>query len=202
MASHLDELDLATLPDYAFGAASPSWWAVFGLMLIEGAAFLLAIGAYLYLMPFETQWPPAPHPPPGWPVGVALLVVLLSSELANVWTKRAGHAMDLARVRAGLAVMVGAGLLAIGLRAFEFLDLNVHWTDNAYGSIVWAILVLHTAHLVTDVYDTVVLLAVSWRKKMTGRKFADVVDNGMYWHFIVWSWVVLFVLLYAVPRWR
>jgi len=26
-------------------------------------------------------------------------------------------------------------------------------------------------------------------------------DNALYWHFIVWSWVVLYVVIYWVPRW-
>ena len=43
--------------------------------------------------------------------------------------------------------------------AFEFNTLNVLWYDNAYGSIIWALLVLHTTHIVTDWVDTVVLAA-------------------------------------------
>ena len=34
------------------------------------------------------------------------------------------------------------------IRAFEFNSLNVYWYDNAYGSVVWMLLVLHTTHIV------------------------------------------------------
>ena len=34
---------------------------------------------------------------------------------------------------------------------------HVRWDDNAYGSILWLILGLHTTHLITDFADTVVL---------------------------------------------
>ena len=30
---------------------------------------------------------------------------------------------------------------------------------------------------------------------------SDVADNELYWHFIVLSWVVLYAIVYWVPRW-
>ena len=44
------------------------------------------------------------------------------------------------------------------IRGFEFNSLNVMWYDNAYGSIIWALLLLHTTHIGTDWVDTVVLV--------------------------------------------
>ena len=48
--------DVATLPDYNFGPTSLGWWGVIGFMLIEGMGFVLAIGAYYFLVPFERSW--------------------------------------------------------------------------------------------------------------------------------------------------
>jgi heme/copper-type cytochrome/quinol oxidase subunit 3 len=95
--------------------------------------------------------------------------------------------------------LVGVVLLAI--RAMEFTALNVSWDKNAYGSIVWAILALHTLHMATDTFDSGVLAALAFVKKFDGRRFSDVADNALYWHFIVWSWVVLYVVVYWTPRW-
>jgi heme/copper-type cytochrome/quinol oxidase subunit 3 len=89
----------------------------------------------------------------------------------------------------------------LGLRTMEFTVLNVRWDQNAYGSIVWALLALHTLHMATDTFDSGVLAAIAFLKKFDGRKFSDVVDNALYWHFIVWSWVVLYVVVYWTPRW-
>jgi cytochrome c oxidase subunit 3 len=77
----------------------------------------------------------------------------------------------------------------------------VRWDDNAYGSIVWALVLLHTFHTVTDVYDTAVLLALAKVHGLDGRKFSDVADNAFYWHFIVGSWAVLYAVIYWTPRW-
>lgn len=90
----------------------------------------------------------------------------------------------------------------IGLRFAEFAHLNVGWEDNAYGSILWATIVVHAFHLITDTYDTAVLAAIGRARGLDGRRMSDVSDNALYWHFIVASWLVLYVLLYWVPRWR
>jgi hypothetical protein len=83
----------------------------------------------------------------------------------------------------------------LALRALEIGALNVRWDRNAYGSIVWALILLHTLHTTTDVFDSGVLSALTFTKKMTGRRFSDVSDNALYWHFVVWSWAVLYVVV-------
>lgn len=192
--------DLSALPDHAFGSTSLGWWGVVGFMLIEGMGFVLAIGAYYFLLPNEPGWPPA-NPPPSLLWGSLFTLLAVLSELPNQWIKKRAECYDLAGVRIGLVLMVAIGLALLGLRAFEFTALNVRWDTNAYGSIVWAILALHTLHMATDVYDSAVLAALVFLKKVDGRKFSDVADNALYWHFIVWSWVILYGVVYWTPRW-
>jgi heme/copper-type cytochrome/quinol oxidase subunit 3 len=192
--------DLSALPDHAFGSTSLGWWGVVGFMLIEGMGFVLAIGAYYFLLPNEHSWPPV-NPPPSLLWGSLFTVLAVLSELPNQWVKKRAEQYDLAGVRIGLVLMVAIGLVLLGLRAFEFTALNVRWDTNAYGSIVWAILALHTLHMATDVYDSAVLAALVFLKKVDGRKFSAVADNALYWHFIVWSWVILYGVVYWTPRW-
>jgi cytochrome c oxidase subunit 3 len=97
-------------------------------------------------------------------------------------------------------IMSVAGLVPLGVRVFEFYGLNCMWTDNAYGSIVWLILGLHTLHLITDVGDTLVLTVLMFTKHAEPRRFTDVTDNCTYWNFVVLSWVPIWALIYVVPR--
>ena len=192
--------DVAALRDYGFGPTTLSWWAVVGFMLIEGMGFVLVIGTYYFLLPNENVWPPtAPPPPLLW--STLFLVLGAVSELPNLWVKRAAKRLDLRGVRAGLAGVILLGLVMLVVRWFEFDALNVLWQRSAYGSIVWAIIVLHTVHTLTDVYDSIVLAVIAWRREFDGRKFSDAADNAMYWHFIVWSWAVLYAVVYWTPRW-
>lgn len=192
--------DLAGLRDFNFGPTSLGWWAVVGFMLIEGMGFVLAIGAYYFLVPFERSWPPtAPVPPLPW--ATAFLVVGLLSELPNVWINRVAHRFDLKGVQWLLTLMSLLGLVLVVIRGFEIAAMNVRWDQNAYGSIVWALLLLHTVHISTDVFDSIVLTVYVWTKKVDGRKFTDVSDNALYWHFIIWSWVLIYLVIYWTPRW-
>jgi heme/copper-type cytochrome/quinol oxidase subunit 3 len=192
--------DVSELPDYNFGSTGLGWWGVIGFMLIEGMGFALAIGVYFYLFPYERTWPPA-NPPPSLLWGTLFTAIALLSEWPNAWIKRRAKACDLPATKIGLVLMTLVGVVLLGVRAMEFTALNVSWDRNAYGSIVWAILALHTLHMATDTFDSGVLAVIFLFKKVDGRKFSDVADNALYWHFIVWSWVLLYVILYWTPRW-
>ncbi|MDR0182148.1 cytochrome c oxidase subunit 3 [Lysobacter arvi] len=192
--------DVSGLRDYAFGTSTISWWGVMGFILIEGTAFVLAIGAYYYLLHNETAWPPSSSPPPlMWATIVTAALVL--TEIPNTWLGRKAMQQDATAVRRGLLLMTVLGVATLVLRAFEMDAMNVRWDRTAYGSIVWALIVLHTLHAITDVFDTGVLASLAWSKPIGGRKHSDVCDNAMYWHFIVWSWVAIYVVIYWTPRW-
>jgi len=75
------------------------------------------------------------------------------------------------------------------------------WDANAYGSIVWLLLGLHTIHLLTDLGDTIVLAVLMFTRHGTvGKRLGDVADNATYWNFVVASWLPIYFLIYWVPR--
>jgi cytochrome c oxidase subunit III len=191
--------DLSGLPEWSFGPKSPVWWGTLGFVAIEGAGFVLAIGAHLYLWQQNTEWPLSAAPPDLWP-GTLNLVILLASLLPNWWVDRAAKRQDLRRVRIGLVAMTLLSLAPLVVRGFEFADLDVRWDQNAYGSMVWLLLGLHTLHLGTDWGDTAVLAALMFTRHAHGKRFSDVSDNAFYWYFVVGAWVPIWFLLYVLPR--
>ena len=194
--------DASELPTHGFGWRSLTWWGVIGFMVIEGAGFAMALASYFFLMSHQQSWPPDPvHAPTPW-WGTAFTLLMLASELPNSWLKKRAEARDIDRVRGGLLIISAIGLVLLIIRAFEFGSLNVHWTANAYGSIMWALLVLHTIHILTDWIDTLVLAALMFtRHGPTGRRFVDVSENALYWRFVWLAWLPIYLLLYWVPRW-
>lgn len=190
--------DIGGLPDHAFGPASLGWWGTVGFMLIEGMAFVLAAGAYFYLMSDESTWPPGGQPP-SLLYGTLFTALAVLSEAPNVWLSRRTHAGDVRAIRIGLWIMVAIGVALMVIRGFEFGALNVRWHDNAYGSILWALMLMHTVHIATDLYDTVVLAVIVALHAPDSRKRSDVADNVMYWHFVVVTWLAIYVLVYLLP---
>lgn len=193
--------DLAYLPTHGFGHRSLTWWGIIGFMLIEGGFFALTIAAYFYLMSQEHSWPPPPFRPPNLIAGTLFTLVILLSELPNTVIKRAAEQGRLREVRKLMLVMIGIGLVLLVIRGFEFNSLNVLWYDNAYGSIVWALLVLHTTHILTDWGDTVVLGGLMHtRHGIEARRFIDVSENSLYWRFVWLAWLPIYFLIYWLPR--
>jgi cytochrome c oxidase subunit III len=193
--------DLSSLPTHGFGHRALTWWGVVAFFLIEGTAFALAIAAYFYLMNQEQLWPPPPYAPPGLLAGTLFTIVILLSEIPNTIAKRAAEHGDLRKVRWMLITISAICAILMALRAWEFDSLHVLWTDNAYGSIIWALLLLHTTHFLTDWVDTLVLTALMHtRHGVEARRFVDCGENAMYWRFVWLCWLPIYLLIYWLPR--
>ena len=193
--------DVAELPTHAFSYRSLTWWGIIGFMVIEGVAFAMAIAAYFFLMSQEQSWAPQPWEPPSFVAGTLFTIVMLLSEIPNTMVKKAAESYDVGRVRRLMPWIVAIGVLLLILRGFEFNSLNILWYENAYGSILWTLLLLHTVHIGTDWVDTVVL----WRLMKTPhgeepRRLVDTNENALYWRFVWLTWLPIYALIYWVPR--
>jgi cytochrome c oxidase subunit III len=191
--------DVSALPTYGFGPRMTMTWGTMGFIVLEGMGFALAIAAYLYLAIINADWPLS-APPPGLLWSGLLTAVILLSVIPNHLAKQAARKEDLPRVRLTLVVMSVVGLVALALRAFEFTTLHVTWDFNAYGSLIWFLLGLHTTHLLTDVGDTLVLTVLMFTRHVEGKRFSDVEDNAVYWDFVVLAWIPIYALIYWGPR--
>ncbi|WP_027575108.1 cytochrome c oxidase subunit 3 [Bradyrhizobium sp. WSM1743] len=193
-------LDLGKLPLHGMGTASITWWGTLAFMLIEGTGFALAIAVYLYLMSLATAWP-INAPPPDLLPGTLVTLILLASLVPNILLSRWAEQQDLRKVRIGMVIMSILGTLPLIVRVFEFPALKVSWDSNAYGSVVWTLLGLHTTHIITDLVDTLVLAALMFtRHGRSARRFGDVQDNVMYWNFVVATWLPLYGCIYWLAR--
>jgi cytochrome c oxidase subunit 3 len=193
-------VDLSDLPMHAGGSASATWWGTLGFMLLEGSGFALVIAIYFYLEGLAPVWPPDGKVP-DLAAGTALTLVLLASLVPNFMIVRWAKARDVRKVRITIAIMSLLGIAPLILRVFEFPSLNVMWDDNAYGSILWLLLGLHTSHLLTDVAETLVIAALmATRHGHNPRRLGDVEDNALYWYFVVLTWLPVYFCIYWVPR--
>ena len=168
-------IDVSALPDHGFGSRSVMWWATVSIIGIEGTVFLIAIASYFYLQGSEIQWPPADTALPRIFWANVNVAILLASLIPNHFVKKAAEKYDTRKVR---LVMPIADLFAVAfvvVRIFEYSDLNVKWDSNAYGSVAWTLLSLHTVHLVTDLVDSVVLTVLMYTKHgYDPRRLVDV----------------------------
>ena len=138
--------------------------------------------------------------PPDLLWGTVNTVLLVVSALPNYLAKKAAEKLDLKRVRLWIVVSMAFALLILVVRAFEFPALNTRWDSQAYGSVLWMLMALHTVHLITDAYDTLVLTVLMFIGPLEGKRYGDVSENAMYWFFVVLSWLPLYAVVYWAPR--
>jgi heme/copper-type cytochrome/quinol oxidase subunit 3 len=192
-------LDVSALPTFGFGQRSPMWWATLGLIAIESTVFALAIMSYFYLRSHASVWPMTGMPPDLlW--GTLNTVILVLSMVPNQLAKKASERMDLPQVRLWMVLCMLVSIAFLVVRGFEFAALNTRWDSDAYGSIVWMLLGLHTTHLVTDAYDSGVLTVLMFTGPLEGKRFVDVSENATYWYFVVLSWLPIYATIYFGAR--
>lgn len=193
------ELDVSGLPTVVFGHRSLIWWGTAGMMAIEGTMFAIVVVSYFYLRTRTSDWPPGLMPPAVLygSINTALFVL---SIVPNQWVKKVAERGQESKVRLGLALLAGIGVVNIVLRGFEFASLNCQWDANAYASVVWTLLGLHTVHLVTDWFDTIVLTVMFFTGPIEGKRFMDAAENSDYWYFVVFAWLPIWFVIYFVPR--
>jgi cytochrome c oxidase subunit III len=193
-------LDVSPLPTGAFGHAGLIWWGTTGFMVIEGSMFVIVIIAYFYFRLKVQEWPPSlPNPDLGFPT-INLLLVLVSI-IPNALAKKAAEELNVGRTQLWLVVLTLIGVVNLVLRGFEYTALNCRWDDNAYGSITWLLLSLHTIHVATDVVDSGVITALMFTGPHTRKRFIDVSENSLYWYFIIAWWIPIYLVVYWAPRW-
>ncbi len=192
-------LDVSDLPSVAFGHRNTTWLANVFYMAIEGMMFALLFATYFYLRTRSTSWPPG-HLPPDLRYGVVNGLVFVVSIIPAWMVRRRAPERDRGAVRTGLLVLALFAIAATVLRVFEFTTLNCRWSDDAYSSAVWVLIGMHSGHLVTELIETVVLLAISFTPKMEGTRLADAAINSDYWYFVVVTGLMVDLLIYGTTR--
>ena len=192
-------LDVSGLPSVAFGHRNTTWLANVFYMAIEGMMFALMFATYFYLRTRSTDWPPG-HLPPFLKYGMPNAVIFIVSIIPAWLVRKRAPEGNRRAVRNGLLVLTFFAFVATILRAFEFTTLNCRWTDDAYSSTVWVLIGLHTGHLLTELIETLVLLAISFTPKMEGTRLADAAINSDYWYFVVVTGLMVDLLIYGTTR--
>lgn len=192
-------IDVSGLPTFGFGPRDALWWGVVGLIAIESTVFALAAVTYFYLRGGEVEWPPPGAAMPyGW--GIANLVVLIASVYPMHRANREALNAALRPMRAWLFAATVLGFASLFLRAFELSGMTFRYNHHAYGSIVWTIFGLHTLHLLTSCAENLLFLVLLYRGPVEDKHRLDLRLNGLYWFFVVASWVPLFAILYGDGR--
>jgi cytochrome c oxidase subunit III len=200
-------IDVSRLPPTAFDARAPVWWGNALMIVIETMTMALLAVSYFYVKqnferwppPLVSEQPPILHPVPDLWAGTAN-AILLAASCVPMWLIDHAVRRGAKWVPLGLLLMGLLGIVCVVLRCYEFPAVKFWWDDNAYASVVWAILVMHLIYLVVGVGE--LLLVALWLVLygIDEKHAVDVTLTGGYWYWTAGMWVVLYAIIYWVPR--
>ena len=201
-------IDVRDLQSTVFDYRAPLWWGNTLLLFIETAMFGILVTIYFSVMMNTSPFPPPRvdrlpvlyDPVPDLTLPVINLVVLLASLIPGIWLDISARKRNARAVKIALILTLSFNIASIVIRYFEFDSLHFKWNDNAYGSITWMILGMHLLHIIALGCEDIYLLIWTFAKGMDDKHAVDLTVTAVYWYWIVGIWVLLFPLVYLVPR--
>jgi cytochrome c oxidase subunit III len=193
-------LDLSQLSPYANWTRATLWWGFIGLVVIEAAVFASFIATYLYLKAGSVSWPPAPHSPPELLLPTLNTAILIASSFVVHWGDKGIRVGDDRKLKIAMLGAVVMGTAFLVLKYVEYHDSEYWWDSHAYGSIIWAMIGFHSAHVAAVVLKAVVVDVLAFRGYFNKHRRLGAEVNGVYWHFVVVIWIPLYLTIYIVPR--
>jgi heme/copper-type cytochrome/quinol oxidase subunit 3 len=194
-------IDVSHLPPSAVSTQGLLWWGNVFMLVIEGMVLALLVATYFYLRFWLPAWPPpgATFPALRWPT--LNLLVLIVSALPMRMADKAAERGDRRGVQVGLVGGIVLGLAFLAGRIAIWRTFPFDYASHAYGSIVYTILGAHTMHVVAATAEAAVLLFFACQPdKFHDEQRLGVVTSGLYWNFVVGSWIVLYAVVYLGPR--
>jgi cytochrome c oxidase subunit 3 len=193
-------LDVAGLPPYAISNQSLLFWGQALLCVIEGSLLCMLIATYFYLRSSVDVWPGPGVQLPGLTLSTLALVPLLASCVGSYLASEGAKKNSRSGMLFGLILNLALALVFLGLRAVEWGGFNFTWENGAHGSIVWAILFLHTYDIVADMIFTAVLVIIVASGRCGPKQRIGVHVDSVLWYFLVGIWIPLYGVVYWAPR--
>ena len=174
----------------------PSKVALGGLLAVSSSIFALFISAYSIRMEYG-DWRPLPEPLLLW--ANTGILILCSIFLHSAWVSV--KKQNLGGVKLGLAlgsVMTLAFMVGQGLAWSQLLESGYGVTGNPANAFFYTLTALHALHLLGGL----IALAFALRKVWSAVEFSEIENKvyavelcGVYWHFFLAVWAILFTYL-------
>ncbi|MGA0597997.1 cbb3-type cytochrome c oxidase subunit I [Enterovirga sp. CN4-39] len=192
-----------TLPVYATGPSSHSWWAMAVLMVVCGMIYTCLVFSYLFLwLVNPTAWPPAGVSlAPGWAGLAGIGLYALSSLLMWLAYRRLGgpdHRPLIVPVLVAAALVPALAAGALGLWAE--LSVGLDPKGSAYGAAVTTMLAMQILFVGIVVLMAGFTLARWWAGKID-RVRRSIFDNvTLFWHYTTGQGIVALTVIHGFPR--
>ena len=174
-------------------------WLASELMFFSGL-----FAAYLTLRASTPVWPPLHDAVDAKTVGVATVVLVLSSGSMQ-YAVRDCHRANLAGFRAWLAFTWALGAIFEGMQITDYLTRAFSIQQSAYSGGFYLLTGIHFLHVLGGLAAMVFMYMRTFNPNIRfgGHRSAPHVEMlSYYWHFVDVVWVGLYAMIFLLPSTR
>lgn len=193
----------ATPPRPALRRSKPlAWWGMIITIATESMIFVGLLASYGFLRASSRTWPPPGVPLPEIPKTAVFSALLIFSSIPVWWAERGIKRGNVTQLRIGFAVAWLMAAAFVGNSIKDFIDLSFGWSDHAYGSIFYATVGLHLAHVIVALILGLGVQTKAWANRYDEHHYLTVEVFSLYWHFVDIVWVFVFATLFLSEHLR
>ena len=173
------------------------------LFLSSDCLFFGAFISTYLLYRGRSQEGPFPEDVYNIPFTSATSFILLMSSLTMVLALAAIQRGDYRRLRIWLMATALFGATFIGGQVFEFTEFyreGLKLDTNLFGSSFFVLTGLHGAHVTGGIVWLLSLWGLATQGRLTSADSEKVEIAGLYWHFVDVVWIVIFTVVYLIPK--
>jgi cytochrome c oxidase subunit 3/cytochrome o ubiquinol oxidase subunit 3 len=129
--------------------------------------------------------------------------ILLMSSLTMVLALAAIQRGDHRRFRVWIMATALFGATFIGGQIFEFTQFTregLNLDTSLFGSSFFVLTGLHGAHVTVGIVWLLSLWGLSMQGRIGQHQSEGVEIAGLYWHFVDVVWIVIFTVIYLIPK--
>ena len=171
-------------------------WLASELMFFSGL-----FAAYLTLRAATPIWPPFGDVVEAKTVGVATVVLVLSSGTMQLAVREV-HRNNLAGFRAWLAFTWALGAIFEGMQVVDYATRNFSLQQSAYSGAFYLLTGVHFLHVLGGLAAMIFmyLRSLNPRIRFGGHRSAPHVEMlSYYWHFVDVVWIALYGMIFLLP---
>ncbi len=187
---------------------TPESWGKLGMwMFLVGDAMSFGglLAGYGALRFGSADWP-VPADVLGIPLTALMTFLLICSSVTMVKALAAIKKGDQRGLRNFLLLTILAGLIFLGLQAYEWTHLigevlpekGLTFTRHLFGTTFFVLTGFHGMHVTGGVIYLSCIVAQGVRGKYSRDRWEPVELVGLYWHFVDLVWILIFTFVYLI----
>jgi len=137
------------------------------------------------------------------PFTSATSFILLMSSLTMVLALAAMQRADYRRTKIWLVATALFGMTFIAGQIYEFTEFTrkgLTVDTNLFGSSFYLLTGLHGLHVTVGIVWLLSLWGLTTQGRLQQRHSETIEIAGLYWHFVDVVWIVIFTVVYLIPR--